>query len=193
VEPFSVVSDHWQNTEISAIARLRCALTLLRCWPSTVFLALGSHYAAAVSGESSQFSPDEVRTYTAAISTDAASTLIDKISVAAVAIHNQTGNEREMKILQDLAPLPDGGRYREVAGKLRVVARQCNFPNARQEILNLAMRYEGMSRERTISIRNFRIRCPIRPVPARFLYIGSMRMRDNRRVGVRTVLRPRRQ
>jgi hypothetical protein len=45
------------------------------------FLALGSHYAAAVSGESSQFSPDEVGTYTAAISTGAARTLIDKISV----------------------------------------------------------------------------------------------------------------
>ena len=106
------------------------------------FLALGSHFGAAVSGESSQFSPDEVRTYTAAISTDAASTLIDKISVAAVAIHNQTGNEREMQILQDLAPLPDGGHYREVADNLRLVARQCNFPNARGEILNLAIRYE---------------------------------------------------
>ena len=69
------------------------------------FLALGSHYAAAVSGESSQFSPDEVGTYTAAISTGAARTLIDKISVAAVGIHN----EPEMRILEDLAPPSDGG------------------------------------------------------------------------------------
>jgi hypothetical protein len=106
------------------------------------FLALGSHFGAAVSGESSQFSPDEVRTYTAAVSTDAARTLIDKISVAAVAIHNQTGNEPEMKIPKDLASLLDGGHYREVAGKLRLVACLCNFPNARREILNLAMRYE---------------------------------------------------
>jgi hypothetical protein len=106
------------------------------------FLALGSHFAAVVSGESSQFSPYEVGTYTAAVSTDSARTLIDKISVAAVAIHNRTRNEPEMKIPKDCAPLPDGGHYREVAGNLRLVARQCNFPIARQEILNLAMRYE---------------------------------------------------
>jgi hypothetical protein len=103
------------------------------------FLALGSHYAAAVSGESSQFSPDEVRTYTAAISTGAARTLIDKISVAAVGIHN----EPEMRILEDLAPPSDGGEhYREVAGKLRLLARQTRLPSARREILNLAIRYE---------------------------------------------------
>jgi hypothetical protein len=103
------------------------------------FLALGSHYAAAVSGESSQFSSDEVRTYTAAISTGAARTLIDKISVAAVGIHN----EPEMRILEDLAPPSDGGEhYREVAGKLRLLARQIRLPNVRQEILNLAIRYE---------------------------------------------------
>jgi hypothetical protein len=47
------------------------------------FLALGSHFGAVMAGENSQFSPDEVRTYTAAISTGAATTLVDKISAAA--------------------------------------------------------------------------------------------------------------
>jgi len=56
------------------------------------FLALGSHFGATVSGESSQFSPDEVRTYTAAISTGSASTLIDKISVTVM-----TKSETERK------------------------------------------------------------------------------------------------
>jgi hypothetical protein len=37
----------------------------------------------------------------------------------------------------------DSGHYREVASKLREIARLCRFPGARQEILNLAMRYEG--------------------------------------------------
>src|SRR6266851_6311779 len=36
----SAYSGHWHNTEIGAMARLRCALTLLRCWPSTVFWRL---------------------------------------------------------------------------------------------------------------------------------------------------------
>jgi hypothetical protein len=107
------------------------------------FLALGSHFGAAVSGESSQFSPDEVRTYTAAINTDASSTLINKISIAAVAIHNQIANEPEMKILEDLAPSSEGGaHYREIADNLRLLAHQVRFPNARREILDIAIRYE---------------------------------------------------
>ena len=107
------------------------------------FLALGSHFGAAVSGESSQFSPDEVRTYTAAVSTGAARTLIDKISVAAMEIYDQIGNEPAMKILEDLAPPSDGGEhYREIAAKLRLLAHQIRFSNARREILNLAIRYE---------------------------------------------------
>jgi hypothetical protein len=107
------------------------------------FLALGSHFGAAVSGESSQFSPDEVRTYTAAINTDASSTLINKISIAAVAIHNQIGNEPETKILEDLAPSSEGGaHYREIADNLRLLAHQVRFPNARREILDIAIRYE---------------------------------------------------
>jgi hypothetical protein len=107
------------------------------------FLALGSHFGAAVSGENSQFSPDEVRTYTAAISTSAARTLMEKISIAVIAVHNQTGSKSEMNILEDPASSSDGGsHYREVAGNLRLLARQCLFPNARKEILDLAIRYE---------------------------------------------------
>jgi hypothetical protein len=40
-----------------------------------------------------------------------------------------------------LQPL-DGGHYRNLAGKLRLVAREFRFPNARQELLDLAARYE---------------------------------------------------
>jgi hypothetical protein len=36
----------------------------------------------------------------------------------------------------------DSQHYRELASKLRDLARQCRFPGARQEILNLASRYE---------------------------------------------------
>jgi hypothetical protein len=39
--------------------------------------------------------------------------------------------------------LADSQHYRELAGKLREIARQCRFPGARQEILDLASRYEG--------------------------------------------------
>jgi hypothetical protein len=107
------------------------------------FLALGCHFAAVVSGESSQFSPDEVRIYTAAISIDAASTLIAKISVAEVTIHNQSGDEPEMKTLEDLLPRPECGQhYREVAGRLRLIAQQIRYPNARREVLDLATKYE---------------------------------------------------
>ena len=44
---------------------------------------------------------------------------------------------------------PEGGEtveshhYRELASKLRDIARQCRFPGARQELLDLALRYEG--------------------------------------------------
>jgi hypothetical protein len=37
----------------------------------------------------------------------------------------------------------DSHHYRELAGKLRDIARQCRFPGARQELLDLALRYEG--------------------------------------------------
>ena len=40
------------------------------------------------------------------------------------------------------APRLDSQHYRELAAKLRDIARQCRFPGARQEILDLASRYE---------------------------------------------------
>ena len=40
------------------------------------------------------------------------------------------------------APRLDSQHYRELAIKLRDIARQCRFPGARQEILDLASRYE---------------------------------------------------
>ena len=107
------------------------------------FLALGSHFAALLSGESSQFSPGEVRNYTAAISTKAGSTLTNKICVAAATIQNRTGNRPTMKILEDLVQASESGEhYREVAGKLRLLAQQIRYPHARREILSLAIRYE---------------------------------------------------
>jgi hypothetical protein len=105
------------------------------------FLALGSHFEAAMSGENSPLSSDEVGTHTAAISSNAAGTLIEKISTAVVEILNQRSNEAEMNE-QPYPPLLDGGHYRNLAGKLRMVARECGFPNARQELLDLAARYE---------------------------------------------------
>jgi hypothetical protein len=38
---------------------------------------------------------------------------------------------------------PDSEHYRELAKKLREIARECRFPGARKEILDLAARYEG--------------------------------------------------
>jgi hypothetical protein len=105
------------------------------------FLALGSHFEAAMSGENSPLSSDEVRTHTAAISSNAAGTLIEKISTALVEILNQRSNEAEMNEQPDLPP-PNGGHYRNLAGKLRLVARECRFPSARRELLDLAARYE---------------------------------------------------
>jgi hypothetical protein len=32
--------------------------------------------------------------------------------------------------------------YREIAGKLRAVARECHFPITRRELLDLATRYD---------------------------------------------------
>ena len=109
------------------------------------FLALGSHFEAAMSGENSPLSSDEVGTHTAAISSNAAGTLIEKISTAVVEILNQRSNEAEMSEQPDVPPHlppPNGGHYSNLAGKLRLVARECHFPNARQELLDLAARYE---------------------------------------------------
>jgi hypothetical protein len=37
---------------------------------------------------------------------------------------------------------PDSEHYREIASKLRELARQFRFPGTRQELLTLALRYE---------------------------------------------------
>ena len=65
-----------------------------------------------------------------------------KIAAAVVEILDQISNEAEMNEQPDLAPPSNGGHYRELAGKLRLVAHQCRFPGARQEMLNLAIKYE---------------------------------------------------
>jgi hypothetical protein len=40
------------------------------------------------------------------------------------------------------APPPDGAHYREMALGLRKLARQCRFPGARRELLQLAASYD---------------------------------------------------
>src|SRR5215469_5658977 len=52
------------------------------------------------------------------------------------------GNER-MDDPQAGAGSRDSQHYRELASKLRDIARQCRLPGARREILDLASRYEG--------------------------------------------------
>jgi hypothetical protein len=41
-----------------------------------------------------------------------------------------------------VAPV-DSQHYRELAEKLRKIARQCRSPEARQKILDFALRYDG--------------------------------------------------
>ena len=106
------------------------------------FLALGSHFEAAISGEISPLSSDAVRTHIAAIGSSAAGTLIGKISAVVVEILNQRSNEAEMNEQPKLAPPSNGEHYREVALRLRGVACECRFPNARKELLDLAARHE---------------------------------------------------
>jgi len=47
-----------------------------------------------------------------------------------------------MEATQQNAAPPDSGHYREMASKLRELARECRFPGARRELLDLAERYE---------------------------------------------------
>ena len=47
-----------------------------------------------------------------------------------------------MEELQGNAARPDSEHYREMARKLRELAREFRFPGARQELLDLAARYE---------------------------------------------------
>jgi hypothetical protein len=43
---------------------------------------------------------------------------------------------------EDAVRMVDGEHYREIARKIRAVARECRFANARQELLDLAASYE---------------------------------------------------
>jgi hypothetical protein len=129
------------NTEIIGDGAITLQLDRAEVLALYGFLALGSHFEAAMSGENSPLSSDQVGTHTVAISSSAAGTLIEKISTAIVEILNQRSNEAEMNEQPKLTPL-DGVHYRNLAGKLRLVARECRFPNARQELLDLAARYE---------------------------------------------------
>ena len=47
-----------------------------------------------------------------------------------------------MEKAQANAAPADGEHYREMARKLRELAREFRFPGARQELLDLALRYE---------------------------------------------------
>jgi hypothetical protein len=47
-----------------------------------------------------------------------------------------------MEVPQGIGAPSDGEHYREIAGKLREIARHCRYPGARQEILDLASRLE---------------------------------------------------
>ena len=47
-----------------------------------------------------------------------------------------------MILARGSVPPLDGAHYREVAHGLRKLARQCRFPGARRELLQLAARYD---------------------------------------------------
>jgi hypothetical protein len=46
------------------------------------------------------------------------------------------GERRKMNNLQD------GPHYREIANELRAIARECYFQNVREDLIDLAARYE---------------------------------------------------
>ena len=49
----------------------------------------------------------------------------------------------QMSERQDATLVPLGvAHYREIASKLRVVARECSFPNVRKDLIDLAARYD---------------------------------------------------
>jgi hypothetical protein len=51
--------------------------------------------------------------------------------------------EDNMEAPQGAMAPANSQHYRELASKLREIARHCRFPGARREILDLAFRYEG--------------------------------------------------
>ena len=62
----------------------------------------------------------------------------------AVAVLLDRFSQLEQSTMEEPAAAPRLGsqHYRELATKLRDIARQCRFPGARQEVLDLASRYE---------------------------------------------------
>jgi hypothetical protein len=43
---------------------------------------------------------------------------------------------------ENAIPFAEGEHYREIARKLRGIARECRFPKVRRELLDLAGRYD---------------------------------------------------
>ena|SRR5690349_17279721 len=58
------------------------------------------------------------------------------------AVWGAAGSQSSMEEPQVNAAQPHGEHYREIARKLRVLAREFRFPGARHELLDLAARYE---------------------------------------------------
>jgi hypothetical protein len=61
------------------------------------------------------------------------------------------GIEQTMDEQQAAAALADAEHYREIARKLRGIAQECRFSKSRQELLDLAGRYERRAAQRTPS------------------------------------------
>ena len=61
------------------------------------FLALGEHFAAAISGEPSPFSPDEIRSHIANTTQNASRSLMEKLALA-VAAARERNQERFTKL-----------------------------------------------------------------------------------------------
>ena len=47
----------------------------------------------------------------------------------------------------DRLSLQEGMQYRDLAKRLREMARKCTLPNPQQELLDLAQRYEGRAND----------------------------------------------
>jgi len=52
------------------------------------------------------------------------------------------GEGSSLRASSSNGPPLDGAHYREIAQRLRELARQCRFPGARRELLDLAANYE---------------------------------------------------
>jgi hypothetical protein len=59
------------------------------------------------------------------------------------------GSNKTMDEQQAAAAVADAEHYREIARKLRGIAQECRFAKSRQELLDLAGRYERRAHQRT--------------------------------------------